>query len=133
MTLLELTRAQVAEGGMPTLTVVEQFNVFEQRAAGVGACGPASLVYQFKLEGGEEALRHRVVPTVSDPAHAAEDSVCREQLLIFLAGVLAAAVRVMQHCARRLSALKRHPQCVQCEPSFQPFAQRPADYPAREQ
>src|SRR5579863_5275777 len=58
---------------------------------------------------------------------------CAQQLLIFLAGVLAAAVRVMQHGARRLAPLKRHPERVQHQPSFQPLAQRPSDHPARKQ
>jgi hypothetical protein len=57
----------------------------------------------------------------------------RQQLLILLTGVLAAAVRVMQHSTRRLSLRQCHPQCIQRELAFQPFAQRPADYPAREQ
>src|SRR5258708_34142236 len=96
MSLLEFTRGQVAEGRMPALSVVEQLDVFEQRAAGLLARAPLSLVDQLDFERGEETLGHRVVPAVSDPAHAAQDSVCRQQLPVFPAGVLAATDRVVQ-------------------------------------
>jgi len=105
MASLESTGAQVAEGRMPALTVVEQLDVFEHRAAGLGGCGPTSLVGQFKFARGEEAFRHRVVPAVATAAHAAQDSMSGQQLLIFVAGVLAAAVRVVQQSARRWFAL----------------------------
>ena len=44
MTQFEFIEAQVAERRMPALTVVEQFEVFEDRAAGLGAGAPLSLV-----------------------------------------------------------------------------------------
>ncbi len=56
-----------------------------------------------------------------------------QQLLILVAGVLAAAVRVVQKSARRPPMLERHRKGVQCEPVFPAFAERPPDYPAREQ
>jgi len=37
----------------------------------------------------------------------------RQQLLILVTGVLAAAVRVMQQTLRRLAVGERHLQCVQ--------------------
>src|SRR5260370_20886671 len=96
MTFFEFIRAQVSESRVPPTTIVEEFDVFEDRAAGLGSRAPLSLGDQFDFEGGEEALRHRIVPTVSAAAHAAQDSVVRHQLLIFPTGILAAAIRVMQ-------------------------------------
>jgi hypothetical protein len=57
----------------------------------------------------------------------------RQQPLIIVAGVLAAAMRVVHQTRRRLAVLLCHPEGVQREAAFEPFAQRPADHPARAQ
>src|ERR1700723_873002 len=80
MTQLEFVRAQVAESRVSPLPVVEQLDVFEERAAGLLARAPLSLVDQLDFERGKEAFRHRIVPAVSTAAHAAQDSVRRQQL-----------------------------------------------------
>lgn len=84
-------RAHVTESRMPPATVIEPLDVIKDRAARFGARVSASLIDQFDFERGEEALRHRIVPAVSTPAHAAQDAVLRQHLLILPATVLAAA------------------------------------------
>src|SRR5580704_12350462 len=118
---------------MSPLAVVEQFDVLEHLAAGLSSGTPLALIDQFHFERGEKAFCHRVVPAVAFTAHAALDAVYRQQLLIVVAGVLAAAIRVMQQTQRRLTVLQCHLKGVQRDAAFEPFAQRPADHAAREQ
>src|SRR5262249_50283588 len=73
--------------GVPPATVVKDFDVVEDFAAGLGARAPSGLVDQFNLECGEEALGHCVVPAIGSAAHAAQQRMPREQLLVFAACV----------------------------------------------
>src|SRR5215510_8757065 len=133
MTTLEFKRAEVAERGMAPAAVVESFDVLEHRATGLDPGLPPAGVNQFDFERSEETLRHRVVPAVAAAAHAAPDPVQRQQLLVVVAGVLAATIRMMQQPWCRLALSERGPQCLQREAALEPLAQRPADHPAREQ
>src|SRR6516165_9095081 len=118
---------------MSPLAVVEQFDIFEQLVAGLSSGTPPALTDQFNFERGKKTFRHRVVPAVAFTAHATLDAVNRQQLLILVAGVLAAAIRVMQQTLRRLAVLQGHLQGVQRDAAFEPFTQRPADHATREQ
>jgi hypothetical protein len=129
----EFIRTQVTESRVPSLAIVKAPDVFEDFGAGLSSAVPLTVVNQFELEGSEEALRYRVVPAVSLAAHAAADSVPCQQPLIFRAGVLATAIRVMQQSLGRLSSCQCHVHRFQRKLSFQPFVQSPTDYPAREQ
>jgi len=97
---------------MSPLAVVEEFDVLEQLAARLSSGTPLALIDQFDFECGEKTFRHRFVPTVALTAHAALDAVDRQQLLIIVAGILAAAIRVMQQALRRLAVLQCHPEGV---------------------
>ena len=103
---------------MSPLPVVEQFDVFEQLVAGLSSGTPPAGIDQFDFEGGEKAFRHRVVPAIAFTAHAALDAVYRQQLLILVAGVLAAAIRVMQQTLRRLTVLQCHLKGGECVGNF---------------
>ena len=72
-------RADVAEGGMPATTVVEDFDVLEDRSAGLGATDVVVSVDEFRLERREEALRDGVIPAIALTAHAAEKAVGLQQ------------------------------------------------------
>src|SRR5262249_46254355 len=100
MAQFELMGTQVAQGRMSPLPIVEQLNVFEDCAACLGSGTPVVLINQFELEGGEKTFRHRVIPAVAFTTHAAQHAVRRQQLLILVTGVLAAAVGVMQQALR---------------------------------
>src|SRR5690349_8042909 len=118
---------------MPPLAVVKQFDIFEHLVAGLSSSTPPAPIHEFDFERGEKTFRHRVVPAIAFTAHAALDAVYRQQLLILVAGVLAAAIRVMQQTLRRMAVLQRHLQGVQHDAAFEPFAERPANHAAREQ
>ena len=129
----EFGRTQVTERRVPPLAIVKVLDVFEDFTAGAELECATDSVNQFELEGGEEALRHRVVPAVSFAAHAASDSVLPQQLLIFGAGVLATAIRVTQRSLGRLPLRQCHVHRFQRKLSLQPLVQCPTDDPAREQ
>ena len=57
--------AAIAERRMAPPAVIEQFDVFKDRGAGRGARWPVALINQFRLQGGEKAFRHRVVPAIT--------------------------------------------------------------------
>ena len=68
-------RAQVTQRRVATLTIVEDLDVVEQLAAGLETSFKASITgLQFSLEGGKEALGHRIVPAVALAAHRAHPS-----------------------------------------------------------
>ena len=96
MAKFEFMGTQITESRMSPLTIVEQFKVFEDFAACLGSGTPVALINQFELEGGEKTLRHRIIPAVAFTAHAAQHAVRRQQLLILVTGILAAAVGLMQ-------------------------------------
>jgi hypothetical protein len=81
---------------VPTLGIVEALDVVEH----VGLSLIARSIYlscsSFGLERREEAFHRRIVPDVARPAHRAGDAVIGHQALELLAGVLTAAIGVMQ-------------------------------------
>ena len=60
ITSFEFGRTQVTESRVPPLAIVKALDAFEDFTAGLSSAVPLMLVNQFELEGGEEALRHRV-------------------------------------------------------------------------
>ena len=92
---LVLDRADVPESGVPTTTVVEGLDVFEDRCTGLGTTDIVVSMDELCLEGREEALRDRIVPAIALAAHAADNPLSAELTPVFLARVLDTAVRVM--------------------------------------
>jgi hypothetical protein len=82
---LEGQRTEEPERRMAPLPIVEDLDVLEDRAPRRGARGPARVVDELDLERGEEALRHRVVPAVAPPTHAADDPLAAEGRLVVAA------------------------------------------------
>src|SRR5512138_2081049 len=93
--LFELHRAEIAEGGMQTLAIVPNLNVFKDGGTRLSLCGKLASG-TFCLEGPKETFRHRIVVAVSDSAHAGLDVPVGESALVGRAGILAALVRVMK-------------------------------------
>jgi thermitase len=91
----EADRAQVAQGGMPSLPIIEHLDPLEDGESRGSARWPALLVDQLRLEGPEEALGEGIVVTVTGPTHGAVDPVRGEHSLIGSSRVLAAAIGVM--------------------------------------
>jgi hypothetical protein len=73
----------------------------EDGRVGLVARAPCRLFDRLPLERGEEALRHRIVPAVARPAHAAGHPLGSQVRAVVVARVLAAGLRVMQHAVPR--------------------------------
>ena len=70
--LFELHRAEIAEGGMQTLAIVPNLNVFKN----CGTCLSMSSELAgdtFCFEGTEETFSHCIVVAIAGPAHAGLD------------------------------------------------------------
>src|SRR2546422_416104 len=85
---------------MSSPPIVEGLEVIEELTARRGPRGPGRVVDELDLQRGEEALGDGVVPAVAPPAHAADDPVLRQPPLVVAAGVLTAAIRMMQQAPR---------------------------------
>src|SRR5438552_19175457 len=102
---------------MSALPIVEQLDIFEDFATGLGSAPPVAPISQFELARGEKTLRHRVIPAIAFTAHAAQQAMRRQQLLILITEILAAAVRVMQQPLRRFAGGEGDLECVQGTPA----------------
>jgi hypothetical protein len=80
---------------MAPTAIIERFDIFENSGACGGTRLPMALVNQFRFQGSEKAFRDSVVPTISTAAHASDDPVLGEETLVVVAGVLAAAIGMM--------------------------------------
>ena len=112
---------------MPATTVVEGFDVFEDRSTGLPATDVVVSVDELRLEGREEALRDGVIPAIALAAHAADDSAFAEPAPVVLARVLDAAVRVMDEANLGAPGPQGHAQGVEGERPVEVRVQGPAD------
>ena len=90
--MLESIGWQVAQFGVQPHAVVEVDDVVGDVAHCLGVVGVVALPNTLHLQVQEEALRHRVIPTIAFTAHAADQAMFGQQLLTHGAGVLTAAI-----------------------------------------
>src|SRR5262249_34043496 len=105
--MLEVNRAEISIVRMPPSRIVEAFDVLAGGVLDVVHVMPVRVELDLEGEGREEALGHRVVPAVPLAAHARLDAVALEHGSVVSAGVVNAAVAVMDHAGRRRS----HREC----------------------
>ena len=95
----EVHRGEEAEGAVEPRSVVEDFDVFEDSEASLGACGKGARGEEFGFESAPEALHVSVVVAVGPAAHADFAVVLPQDLTVLRAGILDAAVAVMKNTA----------------------------------
>src|SRR5688500_7658947 len=127
--LLEILRAQIAEGSMPTMIVVPALDEVEDRHAGCDLSTETLAIEQLALEGGEEALAHGVVEAIANGSHRRADSRLAAALAEGDRGVLAPLIGVMDH-RRRPTLPQSHAQGLEDELGTQMCRHRPAHHPA---
>lgn len=71
---------------MQRLAVVEDLQILRERRPDLGAGRPAAAGDTFGFERGEETFDDRVVPAIARPAHAADEPVSAQQVLVGVAG-----------------------------------------------
>ena len=88
---------------MDALRVVEGFDVFEDFSLGMFEVSQLDVIEPFLFQRPEEAFHGGVVVTATSAAHRALDAQRLQQVLISVAGVLAAAVAMSQQVAARVA------------------------------
>lgn len=91
----------IAQVRMQPHTVIEYRHVVEDVGTGFLGCLIAAPMDPLELQGAEEALDDRVVLAVPFAAHTALDAMCLRQLPTDLAGILHAAVRMVDQLPLR--------------------------------
>src|SRR5581483_9662370 len=93
--LLKFSWTEIAQRGVPPLSVVPDFDIFKHTLPCDGATRKAC-IGAFALQRSEKTLVHRVIVTVSASTHTTLDAVGRQHALVFRTGILAPAVRMMK-------------------------------------
>ena len=83
---------------MPSLPIVEDLDVLEERGARRRARRPRGVVDELDLERAEETFGDGVVPAIAPATHAADEPVARQQLPVLPAGVLRRFKGSSQRC-----------------------------------
>ena len=111
---------------MAPMGVVPAFQPGEDRHAGLGPALEASPVDDFPLQCRKEALGHRVIVGVSRGSHGGHDAGLAATFAKRVAGVLAAAVRMMDD-RLRAPLCERHLQRIEHERRSEVMSHGPAD------
>ena len=78
----KLDRREIAERRAPAPSIVPPFHKLHHLTAGRGTRRPDALQVQLDLQRREEALHHRIVPTIARATHAARHARIDEPLAI---------------------------------------------------
>lgn len=68
-TVLNVHGAEIAQGGMLTLPILESLQLFEDLSLGFLPCPKLSVMEEFSPQCRQEAFYNRVVPTITGSAH----------------------------------------------------------------
>src|SRR5215470_18418508 len=98
---------------MSPLPIVEELEVLDEVDARGGPRQPGGVVDELDLQRREEALGHRIVPAIAPAAHAADDLMLCQGLLIRAAGILTPTIRMMQQILGWASTRHRHGEGVE--------------------
>jgi len=135
MVLLKLDWTQVAQCRMSSMPIVETLNVSEDVTFGLVRRIVFATMNQLGLNGTEETFHGGVIVGISLATHTRLDAMVGQQRLVFIAGILAATVRMMQQpgTRRRSAGLERHLERRSYQVSGRGRIHRPAHNSAREQ
>ena len=118
---------------MPPDRVIEPVDVSGDGVFGLLAGLPGDRPDQFRLDGFEERLDHRVVIAVPSPAHRDQDAPFSEQRLIVYRAVLRPKVGMMDQSRRGVAGHQSTAQGFDREISLQAVTRGPANDAPREE
>jgi hypothetical protein len=113
-----------------TFRIVIHRDVFSHVSNRFLASSVPAITGPFALQAAEEALNRGIVPAVSLATHAADHAVLFQQFLVVMAGVLAAAIGMMNQTRRWFSQVDRHYQGPDHQRLFHAPIDRPTDHAA---
>ena len=70
------------------------------------------MVSPLTLQAAEEPFDHGIIPTITLAAHAWDYAMIFQDVLVLMAGVLTALIRMMKQTTARLAAPDRHHQGI---------------------
>ena len=123
-------RRLVAEGAVEPHPVVKDFDPFKDGGFGFSPGGEV-VVAQTAFEAAPKTFHGGVVVAVAFATHAGDDAGRRQALPVGRAGVLDAAIGMMQQSVRWPALGQGHVQCRQRQRGGQRVVHRPADAAAR--
>src|SRR5512135_2898731 len=122
-----LSRRSIADPRVTPAPVIEDFEILEQCRFGLPAGAKPCEVNQLGLERAEERLHGRVIVTVAFAAHGRLKAVTIEDLAVGAAGVLHAAIGMMDETSARGMMLNGHHQRLLAQGALQVIGHAPAD------
>lgn len=111
---------------MEPFSVIEPFDIFKDFPSGLGL-GLEAFNPDLAFEDAPERFHGGVVVAIAGSAHAGDEACLFESLVIFEAGVLAAAIGVMDHRASGFARSNGAIKGLERERSFEVILQMPAD------
>ena len=93
---------------MTATTVVKALDVKKNVRFGFGSGLIMAMMSEFRFKGAEETFHSGVIQTVSNAAHTNLTMITVQDGLIYITGVLAAPIRMMQEARWRLTLVQGH-------------------------
>src|SRR5438094_1662773 len=112
---------------MQSIRIVETLDPINQIKSRLRARCISQSIDPFDFQRLEEAFHRRIVPAISLPTHRLHHPVTIDQIPMFLAGVLHAAIGMHDQSCQRLAPPIRHRKGVAHRLRFHPIAERPPD------
>ncbi len=112
---------------MEPLAIIEYLQVIKEGQVDLGMGEPVLAMNEFGFKGAEERFHGGIVVAVSGGAHAGEDAVTLEELTVISAGVLAAAVGMVEQACGRSAMVQSAFQGVLDQRGFEMIGGGPAD------
>src|SRR5512134_946262 len=118
---------------MAALPIIETHNIGKDVGLGFLAGLVILEMDMLAFEGAKETLHRSIVIAVASAAHADLDLLVDEKLLVRIAGILAATIRMMQQPKESWSAVSGHAKGLLHQGTLQGCRKGPADNFAREE
>ena len=118
---------------MESHTIVEDFNVFEDRRPTLRSGSIPLEIHLLGFEGIKKRFGHRIVVAIARATHALDEAPFLQLDSKGRAGILATAIRVKDHPPSGLGALTRHSQGLLYQRFGEIRLHRPADNLSRKQ
>ena len=93
---------------MATLAIIKDFHVVQEVRRGFRTGPIPPSMDAFPFERGKETFGHRIIVTIPSSTHAAGDPVGLQKRLEFMAGILTAAIGVMNETRGRCALSQCH-------------------------
>ena len=106
---------------MSPATIIKQLDVFKDSLPGLRPAGIVFVMNSFGFQTVKKTFRHRIIPAVAFPAHAANHAVFLQHTLILVGSILGALIGMHQKAPTGLPASDGHLQGFTDQLAFNPL------------